>query len=140
MKIQIKDLNYFEEKTTEYARNSATFDNCYTGKHVYVINRVDDEYGNRIFRGVAYTFDDAVRIATEKFIDRDNWMNDYSYDKWLLIGDEDTQDFWSWLMSKDDVDSNYQYTEFHIFAHGADGEEIDSVALFVNKKYIGEQQ
>jgi hypothetical protein len=140
MKTQIKDLMYFEEKTTEYARNSATFDNCYTGKHVYVINRVDDEYGNRIFRGVAYTFDDAVRIATEKFIDRDNWMNDYSYDKWLLIGNEDTQDFWSWLMSKDDVDSNFQYTEFHIFAHGADGEEIDSVALFVNKTYIGEQK
>ena len=41
-------------------------------------------------------------------------------------------------MSKDDVKSNYEYTEFYIFAYDSDGKEIDSVALFVNKTYIGE--
>lgn len=142
MTTQIKDLMYFEQKHTEYARNSSTFDKCYTGKHVYVVNVVDDEYGYMVFRGVAYTFDDAVRIATEKFIERDNFFSrfdEHSY-HFLLVGQEDTQDFWSWLMSRDDMNSNYKYTEFHIFAYGADGKEIDSVALFANKTYIGGQQ
>ena len=121
MKAQIKDLMYFEQKHTEYARNSGTFDLCYTGKHVYVVNSKDSEYGYMVFRGVAYSFDDAFRLATEQFIKKDNWMNDYSYDNWLLIGTEDTEGFWEWIMSKDDVKSNYEYTEFYIFAYGADG-------------------
>ena len=140
MKAQIKDLMYFEQKHTEYARNSSTFDKCYTDKHVYVVNCKDSEYGYMVFRGVSYTFDDAFRLATEQFIKRDNFFgrfDEHSYN-FLLVGEEDTQDFWEWIMSKDDVKSRYEDTEFHIFAYGADGKEIDSVALFTNKTYIGE--
>ncbi len=138
MSKKIKDLNYFEEKHTEYARNSSTFDKCYTGKHVYVVNRKDEEYGYMVFCYVAYTFDDAIRLTTERIIKRNN--NYYSYNNWLLVGSEDEEDFWDFITEGDGVNSNYEYEDFHIFAYGDDGKEIDSVALFANKTYIGGQQ
>lgn len=138
MSTQIKDLMYFEEKHTEYIRNSKTFEIVSDEKCVYVITEKDGEYGYKIFRGVAYTIDDALRFCCQKLLQTGNsFPTKYIYDKWLLVeGDDDRSDFWDWNLEIDSLDNQYTNTDYWISFYNSDGEMVDSVNLFAIRTYI----
>lgn len=138
MSTQTKDLTYFEEKHTEYIRNSKAFEIVSDEKCVYVITEKDGEYGYKIFRGVSYTIDDALRFCCEKLLQTGNsFPTKYIYDKWLLVdGNDDRSDFWDWNLEINSLDNQYTNTDYWISFYNSDGEMVDSVNLFAIRTYI----
>jgi hypothetical protein len=139
MKQIIKDLNYFEEKETEYIRNCNVFDNVHD-KHVYIVFKKEDEYGHRLFRGVAYNFDDAYRIAREKLIKEQSRFG-YKFGMWLLVlPDDDDDDTDEFIFNSKSV--GYADNSYYIYSYNQDGNEMDwvNVCGWYSYTETGEQQ
>ena len=139
MKQKIKDLNYFEEYHTEYARNSKVFDIAYEGKYVYVTTEKDDEYNYQVFRNVSYTFDKAFSNACQTYTINQGWRHDdYKYD-FLLVNTQDIREAWELNQDESMKDKRIENTNLYIGLHTETG-EIERVCVFVIKTYIGEQE
>jgi hypothetical protein len=139
MTTQIKDLNYFEEKETEYIRNCNVFDNVHD-KHVYIVFEKEDEYGLRLFRGVAYNFNDAYEIAREKLIKRKSEFG-YKFGMWLLVLPDDDDDATDeFIFNRQSV--GYADNSYYIYSYDQDGDEIDSINVcgWYSRTEDGEQQ
>lgn len=140
MKTKVKDIMYYEEKETEYIRNCNVFDSVDSEKHVYIVFQDDGEYGYRLFRGLAYNFNDAYRIAREKVTAN---YDLFSCDKWLLVDPQERKEYYEKYSYNDEMASLREYyeTDYSIWSFGEDGKEIDAVLVFVVKSYTetGEQ-
>ena len=128
MSTQAKDLTYFEEQETKYARNCRVYDTVTEQDHAYVVIEQEDEYGMKLFRGFAFNFDDAVRIAKDKLIAKSARLGYEYWVKWLLVEDKDRKEAWG-------LPCGLMDTSYLICCYGDEGEIIDSVHLFGLTEY-----
>lgn len=128
MSTQAKDLTYFEEQETKYARNCRVYDTVTEQDHAYVVIEQEDEYGMKVFRGFAFNFDDAVRIAKDKLIAKSARLGYEYWVKWLLVEDKDRKEAWG-------LPCGLMDTSYLICCYGDEGEIIDSVHLFGLTEY-----
>ena len=128
MSTQAKDLTFFEEQETKYARYCRVYDTVTEQDHAYVVIEQEDEYGMKVFRGFAFNFDDAVRIAKDKLIAKSARLGYEYWVKWLLVEDKDRKEAWG-------LPCGLMDTSYLICCYGDEGEIIDSVHLFGLTEY-----
>ena len=128
MKSETEILMYLEENETKYARNCRVYDTVTEQDHAYVVIEQEDEYGMKVFRGFAFNFDDAVRIAKDKLIAKSARLGYEYWVKWLLVEDKDRKEAWG-------LPCGLMDTSYLICCYGDEGEIIDSVHLFGLTEY-----
>ena len=119
---------YLEENETKYARNCRVYDIVNEQQHAYIVLEQEDEYKMKVFRGFAFNFDDALRIAKDKLIAKSARLGYEYWVKWLLVEDKDKKEAWG-------LPCGFMDTSYLICCYGDDGEIIDSMHLFGVTEY-----
>jgi hypothetical protein len=138
------DIINIEDKHSAYLRDARISEIQEPDKkRSYIVFEKEDEYGYRLFRGVAYTLDDACRIACET-------LTQVAYRKggevgaFVLVGTSDVDDMQSFcddLMVQGVGSLNpYQETQIIIRAFDEYGDEVFMAQVFGHVKRQGAQQ
>ena len=128
MKSETEILMYLEENETKYVRNCRVYDTVDEQQHAYIVLEQEDEYKMKVFRGFAFNFDDALRIAKDKLIAKSARLGHEYWVKWLLVEDKDKKEAWG-------LPCGFMDTSYLICCYGDDGEIIDSMHLFGVTEY-----
>jgi hypothetical protein len=131
-----------ENKHSAYLRNARISETDEPDKkRSYIVFEREDEYGYRLFRGVAYTLDDACKIACET-LTRVVYRRGGEIGAFVLVGTSDVEEMQSFCddMMDSRLDNPYEETQILIYAFDEHGEEVFFAQVFGHVKRQGEQQ